>query len=52
MVKMVTKEAIIRITASPEKPDFIIHTDDLSHLLKASEFDTPDQVLKSVGEDR
>ena len=32
----------------PEAPDFIIHTGDLSHLSKPSEFDTLDQVLKGA----
>jgi 3',5'-cyclic AMP phosphodiesterase CpdA len=32
----------------PHKPDFIIHTGDLSQLSKPSEFDTLDQVLKGA----
>ena len=40
--------AIDRINALPHKPDFIIHTGDLSQLSKPSEFDTLDQVLKGV----
>jgi Icc protein len=31
-----------------QKPDFIIHTGDLSQLSKPSEFDTLDQVLKGA----
>jgi 3',5'-cyclic-AMP phosphodiesterase len=44
--------AINKINAMPQKPDFIIHTGDLSQLSKPSEFDTLDQVLKgaSAGE--
>jgi 3',5'-cyclic AMP phosphodiesterase CpdA len=42
------KEAIARINALPEPPDFILHTGDLTHLAEAEEFDTLDQVLKSV----
>ncbi len=42
------QEAVARINALPEPPDFIIHTGDLSHLSKPSEFDTLDQVLKSA----
>ena len=42
------KEAIARINALPEQPDFILHTGDLTHLAAAEEFDTLDQLLKSV----
>jgi 3',5'-cyclic AMP phosphodiesterase CpdA len=42
------REAVERINSLPEPPDFVIHTGDLSHLSKPSEFDTLDQVLKSV----
>lgn len=38
--------AINRIKALPAAPDFLIHTGDLTHLAKAEEFDTLDQVLK------
>ena len=40
--------AINKINAMPRKPDFIIHTGDLSQLSKPSEFDTLDQTLKGV----
>jgi hypothetical protein len=39
---------INKINAMPHKPDFIIHTGDLSQLSKPIEFDTLDQVLKSA----
>jgi len=39
--------AINKINAMPHAPDFIIHTGDLSHLSKPSEFDTLDQLLKN-----
>jgi 3',5'-cyclic AMP phosphodiesterase CpdA len=42
------KEAIARINGLPEQPDFILHTGDLTHLASAEEFDTLDQLLKSV----
>jgi plastocyanin len=42
------QEAIGRINALDATPDFLIHTGDLSHLSKPSEFDTLDQVLKSA----
>ena len=40
--------AIAQINALPQRPDFIIHTGDLSHLSKASEFDAVDQVLREA----
>jgi 3',5'-cyclic AMP phosphodiesterase CpdA len=42
------REAVERLNALPEPPDFILHTGDLSHLSKPAEFDTLDQVLKSA----
>jgi 3',5'-cyclic-AMP phosphodiesterase len=40
--------AIDKINALPTMPDFMIHTGDLSHLSKPSEFDTLDQVLRGA----
>jgi 3',5'-cyclic-AMP phosphodiesterase len=40
--------AIDRINALPVSPEFVLHTGDLSHLSKDSEFDTLDQSLKSI----
>jgi 3',5'-cyclic AMP phosphodiesterase CpdA len=42
------REAIARINALPAAPDFVIHTGDLTHLSKPSEFDTLDQLLREV----
>jgi 3',5'-cyclic AMP phosphodiesterase CpdA len=42
------REAVDRLNALPEPPDFIIHTGDLTHLSKPSEFDTLDQVLQGA----
>jgi 3',5'-cyclic-AMP phosphodiesterase len=42
------REAVAKINAMPQPPDFIIHTGDLSHLSKPTEFDTVDQVLKGA----
>ncbi len=42
------QEAISRINALPEPPDFVLHTGDLTHLAEADEFDTLEQLLKSV----
>jgi Icc protein len=44
--------AIAKINALPTPPEFLLHTGDLSHLSKAEEFDTLDQVLKSARTDR
>ena len=40
--------AIDKINALPKRPDFMIHTGDLSHLSKPSEFDTLDQALRGA----
>jgi Icc protein len=40
--------AIDRINALPAPPAFLLHTGDISHLSKAQEFDTVDQLLKGV----
>jgi len=42
------QEAIAKINALPAAPDFVLHTGDLSHLSKATEFDTLDQALKAA----
>ena len=40
--------AIAKINGMQDQPDLIIHTGDLTHLAKAEEFDTLEQVLKSL----
>jgi 3',5'-cyclic-AMP phosphodiesterase len=40
--------AIDKINALPTAPDFLLHTGDISHLSRAEQFDTVDQVLKSA----
>ncbi|HEU5422200.1 MAG TPA: metallophosphoesterase [Nitrolancea sp.] len=40
-------EAIAKVNALPERPAFVLHTGDLSHLSKPDEFDTVEQSLKS-----
>jgi len=42
------REAVARINAMPERPDFVIHTGDITHLSAPSEFDTATQVLTGV----
>ena len=39
--------AVARIRALPTPPAFLLHTGDISHLSKAAEFDTAEQILKS-----
>lgn len=43
------KEAIDRVKALPVKPAFMIHTGDITHLSKASEFDDADQIIGGTG---
>jgi Icc protein len=42
------QEAITRINALPNAPEFMLHTGDLSHLAQADEFDTVEQMLKTA----
>ena len=42
------RAAIARIKAEPEQPSFILHTGDLTHLSKPSEFDTLQQVMSEL----
>jgi 3',5'-cyclic-AMP phosphodiesterase len=43
------REAVARIKALPERPDFIIHTGDVSQLSRENEFDDADQILGEAG---
>ncbi len=43
------REAVAKIQAMPVKPDFIIHTGDVTQLSKDQEFDDADQILKETG---
>jgi 3',5'-cyclic AMP phosphodiesterase CpdA len=42
------QEAVTRINALPERPDFLIHTGDLTHLATPGEFDTVAEILKGA----
>jgi 3',5'-cyclic AMP phosphodiesterase CpdA len=42
------REAIAKIKADPNPPSFLLHTGDLTHLSKPSEFDTLQQVLSEL----
>lgn len=40
--------AVDKINALPARPEFMLHTGDISHLSKSAEFDTVDQILKGA----
>ena len=42
------EEAINRVKAIPVKPSFMIHTGDISHLSKASEFDDAERIISQA----
>jgi metallophosphoesterase superfamily enzyme len=42
------EEAVGRINALPVKPAFMIHTGDISHLSKASQFDDADRIISQT----
>jgi 3',5'-cyclic AMP phosphodiesterase CpdA len=42
------REAIAKIKASSEPPSFVLHTGDLTHLSKPSEFDTLQQLMSEL----
>jgi 3',5'-cyclic AMP phosphodiesterase CpdA len=43
------KEAIDKVKGLPVNPSFMIHTGDISHLSKPTEFDNADQVIGGAG---
>ena len=49
--RVTSREAVAKISALPVKPDFIIHTGDITQLSKPAEFDDADQILKEAGLD-
>ncbi len=42
------RAAVERINALPTRPEFMLHTGDISHLSKPEEFDTVDEILKGA----
>ena len=40
------QKAIARITSLPNRPAFVLHTGDVSHLSMPAQYDTVDQILK------
>ena len=47
-VKGTLEEAIARVKAVPGSPAFMIHTGDISHLSKPSEFDDADKIISQA----
>ena len=48
-----TLQALVdKINALPQRPPFLLHTGDLTHLSKPEEFDTLQQILKGVKTDQ
>jgi 3',5'-cyclic AMP phosphodiesterase CpdA len=45
------EEAIGRIKALPQRPSFMIHTGDITHLSKPAEFDDADKIISQSGLD-
>ncbi|WP_036261891.1 metallophosphoesterase family protein [Methylocapsa aurea] len=43
------EEAVAKINALSNKPAFLIHTGDITHLAKPEEFDTADQIIGKAG---
>ena len=43
------REAVAKVKAMPTKPSFIIHTGDITHLSKPSEFDDSEKVFGETG---
>jgi len=43
------REAIAKVKALPQQPDFIIHTGDVTQLSRDEEFDDAEQMLKATG---
>jgi 3',5'-cyclic AMP phosphodiesterase CpdA len=42
------EEAVAKINAMPDRPDFLIHTGDLTHLSTPREFDAVSEILKGA----
>src|SRR6478752_7633460 len=47
-VKGTLEEAIAKINAIPNKPSFMIHTGDITHLSKAQEFDDAERIISQA----
>jgi hypothetical protein len=51
-VTQTLRAAVAKINALPRRPDFVVHTGDVSHLSRPDEFDLADQVLKGIHTER
>jgi 3',5'-cyclic AMP phosphodiesterase CpdA len=47
--KVTFREAVAKIGALPQKPDFIIHTGDITQLSTDDQFDDADQIIRTAG---
>ncbi len=43
------REAVGKVIALPDKPDFILHTGDITQLSRDSEFDDAEQIMRETG---
>jgi len=43
------REAVAKVIAMPVKPDFIIHTGDITQLSRDNQFDDADQIMRETG---
>ena len=43
------REAVAKVLAQPQRPDFIIHTGDITQLSRDDEFDDAEQILRETG---
>ena len=41
-------DALARVNASPVRPEFLIHTGDITHLSRPEQFDTANQLLSAT----
>ena len=46
--RVTLREAVAKVAMLPDKPDFVLHTGDISQLSRDSEFDDADQILKEL----
>ncbi len=46
--RVTLREAVAKVMQLPNKPDFIIHTGDISQLSRPEEFDDADQIIKEM----
>jgi len=47
--RITLRQALAKVKALPTRPDFIIHTGDVTQISRDTEFDDADQILKETG---